>query len=72
MNPTRHPEQANWIALLISIALLLSGFSPPTTQAAPDASQATTIMASLRDCGSRETTEQTVANMIVGWYAVTY
>ena len=62
-----HRKLANWFALLAIATLLLSGIALPPAQAAPDAPQATTVIAALSDYGSGETTEQTVANMIAGW-----
>ena len=70
MTPTHrtdHRKLANWFALLAVATLLLSGIALPPAQAAPDAPQATTVIAALSDYGSGETTEQTVANMIAGW-----
>ncbi len=66
-NRTDHRKLANWFALLTIATLLLSGLALPTAQAAPEAPQATTIIAALSDYGSGETIEQTVANMIAGW-----
>ena len=70
MTPTHRAYRrklANWFALLAIATLLLSGIALPPAQAAPDAPQATTVIAALSDYGSGETTEQTVANMIAGW-----
>ena len=64
---THHRKLANWFALLAIATLLLSGIALPPAQAAPQAPQATTIIAALSDYGSGETTEQTVATMIAGW-----
>ena len=70
MKPTHrtdHRKLANWFALLTIATLLLSGFAVPTAQAAPQAPQATTIIAALSDYGSGDALEQTVATMIAGW-----
>ena len=64
---TYHRKVANWFALLTIATLLLAGSALPAAQAAPEAPQATTIIAALSDYGSGTTLEQTVATMIAGW-----
>ena len=54
------------LALIFMLSLV--GILPPEpAQAAPDAPQATTVIAALSDYGSGTTLEGTVATMIAGW-----